>query len=71
MMAVGSRTRRTRCRPHRLVGAFRAALPEIVETVAATGLRTVQATGKLGDADLAALLAGLRKLAASYDSPDV
>ncbi len=53
------------------VGAFRDALPQTVDTAAAAGLRAVQATGKLSDANRAALLAGLQRLAASYDSPDV
>jgi F-type H+-transporting ATPase subunit alpha len=53
------------------IATFRDHLAEGLQTGAAEVLRKVQTTGELGEADKGALLAVLRKLAASLGTPDV
>jgi F-type H+-transporting ATPase subunit alpha len=53
------------------IATFRDHLAEGLQTGAAEVLRKVQTTGELGEADKGALLAELRKLAASLGTPDV
>lgn len=54
-----------------LVGTFRSHLVEALEAGAAEALGRVETTAELGDADEAALLEVLRRLAASLVTPDV